>query len=221
MLNTGIDYITRLKFSFMKKLYFFLILLTLSTLSFAQIINYGIKAGLNLSTIYFNNSNTAGNYKYLSGFNAGGIVNIEFSNFTIQPGLFYSTKGDKVPVVLVTQNQIASVTTGTNRLNYLELPVNILYNFLNIPQGNLHLGGGPYLGYGVSEKGSVNGKSISGPFTEFARNSDYGLNFIVGARFMNKFLADASYGLGLANSGGNGSTLQNRVISFSVGYLFR
>jgi hypothetical protein len=38
---------------------------------------------------------------------------------------------------------------------------------------------------------------------------------------MNKFLVDISYGLGLANLSGGGTTEQNRVLSFSVGYLFK
>jgi len=205
----------------MRKPYLILILVNLTTFTFAQTINYGIKAGLNLSTFYVNNSYYKGFEKNLTGFNAGVIVDIGFSNFVVQPGLFYSTKGEKVPYIIVNANQQSiTPTTASNRLNYIELPVNFLYKVIQIPGVSFHLGGGPYIGYGISDNASINGTNTSVPFNKYYHNPDYGINFIAGAEFKNKILADAGYGLGLAGSGG-GSTGQNRVLSFSVGYLFR
>jgi hypothetical protein len=79
----------------MKKLFLALFSTIVTTISFAQTINFGIKAGLNLSEFYRNNSITVNNSN-ISGFNAGGIVNIDYKNFSIQPGIFYSTKGEKM-----------------------------------------------------------------------------------------------------------------------------
>nr|WP_262497486.1 porin family protein [Mucilaginibacter gotjawali] len=196
-------------------------LLFSTAFTFAQTINYGIKAGLNLSTLSLTGPGFTNYGKYLPGFNAGGIVNIEFSNFTIQPGLFYSTKGEQITLLFVDANQQnPQKATLTYRLNFIELPINFLYKIVKLQDGNLHIGGGPYLGYGISANSSINGTNTSLSYSKYYRNPDYGINFIVGAEFINKFIVDAGYGLGFANLGG-GSTPQNRVFSFSVGYLFR
>jgi len=206
----------------MKKLYLILILLSLSTFTFAQTINYGVKAGLNLSTLSLRSPGFPNLGENTTGWNMGVIADFGFSTFSIQPGLFYSTKGDKVVALLVNNNQqSAGVLTGINKLYYIELPVNILYKIKLIPGTNIHLGGGPYLGYGISNSLSVNGGTVSPAFSTHYKNPDYGLNFILGAELENKFIVDAGYGLGLANLSGEGTTLQNRVISFSVGYLFK
>jgi len=206
----------------MRKSYLILILLCSTAFTFAQTINYGIKAGLNLSNQYIDNGYSAGDGKNVIGFNAGVIVAIDFSKFFIEPGLFYTTKGEKFVIIVPSANpKTPIVYNGSKRLNYIELPVNVLYKLKLLPGGDIHLGGGPYIGYGVSENGSVNGESISGPFNKFAHNPDYGVNFIVGAKLMNKFIVDINYGLGLANLSGEGETQENRVLSFSVGYLFR
>jgi hypothetical protein len=220
-------YLTKLERISMKKLLFTLFLMTATAIAFAQTINLGIKAGLNLSGL--SNSNIAGpDNSLLPGFNAGVIADIGFQNFSIQPGVFYSTKGEKIILQLVYANQQNAGTSNSNfELNYVEVPVNFFYKIPLAHQLMMHLGGGPYFGYGVSESmtanitpnnGSLPSSDNNSKFTN--KNPDYGLNFIAGLEIKSKFIIDAGYGLGLANIGYYGE-IKNRVLSISIGYLFR
>ena len=81
----------------MKKIYFLILALLLANSVIAQNINFGFKGGFNISTQNFDPNNAFPSSLYtgfLVGFHAGTFVNIEYQSFTIQPGLFYTTKGD-------------------------------------------------------------------------------------------------------------------------------
>src|SRR5258708_1163042 len=80
----------------MKKPLLTLCFLVINKVSFGQTINFGIKAGLNLSEE--TQSAPFLTSSLLPGFNAGGIVDIGFQHFSIQPGLFFSSKGENVRV---------------------------------------------------------------------------------------------------------------------------
>jgi hypothetical protein len=138
----------------MKKIYLILILTSLTTFTFAQTVKYGIKAGLNLSNQYIDNGYSAGDGKNLTGFNAGMIADIDFTKFFIEPGLFYSGKGEELTVIMPGANPKGPIVyNGSKRLNYIELPVNVLYKVRLFPGGNIHMGAGLYIGYGVSVNG--------------------------------------------------------------------
>lgn len=210
----------------MKKTLLTFFLLAATAFTFAQSVNFGLKAGLNFSELHRGELNSFFNDSFIQGFNAGGIADISFQNFSIQPGIFYSTKGEKIVANLVDAYQASAGTSTYNtKLNYIEVPVNFLYK-INIvaPEINIHLGGGPYFGYGISKTISVKNNNSTSSYDNdhkfVNKNPDYGINFIVGTK-INRIIVDASYGLGLANIGYNGYTLENRVISLSVGYLFK
>ncbi len=212
----------------MKKHLLTLILLITSTITFAQNLTYGFKFGINGSTQHVNSAGFAFNSKLLTGFNLGGIVDITNDNLTIQPGLFLTTKGERFYDNLVdANNNDAGSTTSKYILTYVEVPVNILYKTSLVPGADLHFGGGPYLAYGIAAKLSRDGVDYHGSFGNnpsdavYYKNPDYGINFIAGAVLQNNYLVDLQYGLGLGNLAYGGGSLNNRVVSLSVGYLFR
>jgi hypothetical protein len=214
----------------MKKTLLLLLILSVNISAFAQNIRIGIKGGLNLSKMSLYSPNIPyPNTEILPGYQVGGIVNFGFKNFDIQPGILFSTKGYKIISQLVDANQKAAGTsTATTTFNYIEVPVNALYHITIANSISLHGGGGPYFGYGVSASGAFGGKSYDVQFTNNPslttasyNNPDYGINFVAGATLKNSIIIDAGYGLGLANLGYGTSTLHNRVINFSVGYLFK
>jgi hypothetical protein len=127
--------------------------------AFSQTVSFGIKAGLNLSELTHSNPADYGS-SLLTGFNAGGIVDIGFTNFSIQPGIFYSTKGEKDTKEFMDLNQ--NYYPSTLELDYIELPINFLYKAKLSPAVVLNLGGGPYIAYGVSETLSVNAPAAPG-----------------------------------------------------------
>jgi hypothetical protein len=214
----------------MKKTLLTLVLFSISVMTFAQTIHLGIKAGVNLSNQTFSGATDILPSKNLTGFNAGGILDIGFNKFSIQPGVFYTTKGRKYKMGIVDANQTFATTAYLSiRLNYIEMPVNFLYKFNAGTNTKIYVGGGPYLGIGISRNsstsnypdGDVSTSSSFGGDSGY-KNPDYGLNATAGVEINNKIIIGANYGYGLANiTPATGVKLYNETLSFSVGYLFR
>lgn len=217
----------------MKKI-FLLILLTASIQSlFAQAVSFGIKAGLNESTAAFTRT-TLTTISNLSGFNAGVFADIKFNKLSVEPGIFYTTNGYNTKSVFTTDNPApySFNATGKFAYNYLEVPVNVLYN---IPAGPLKIfvGAGPYWGLALSgtRQGTTNSNGIitNSPSSNITFGSsagdfsktDWGVNAIAGIVLKNGILFSVNYAYGLTNiSNSTNSKGENRVLSLSVGYEF-
>lgn len=78
----------------MKKLVLTLLFAAGISTAFSQTVNFGIKAGLNLSELVYKNSNELGN-SFLTGFNAGGIVDIGFPIFLYSLVFFIPQRAKK------------------------------------------------------------------------------------------------------------------------------
>lgn len=208
----------------MKKLLLTICLVLASIITcFAQSFNFGVKAGLNLSNQSMNPSN-ASSTKNLTGFHAGVIADIGVKDISIQPGLFFTTKGEVTPENLKQLTGQGGTYNAKEVLNYIEVPVNLLYKIRTAPAVKIYFGGGPYLAYGISGHGTE-----AGAFPTYTvhfdsngyKNPDYGVNLVVGGELFKKLLIDVNYDLGLDNlSRVDGQTIRNRVIGVSVGYLF-
>lgn len=206
----------------MKKILFTLVIAILTINGFAQTYTYGIKGGINLSRLNRLNSYGGAPEKTLTGFHAGGFVDIGYQNFSIQPGLFFSTKGNIERVIFDGAGPSSPIVYGTTKLNYLELPVNLLYKAQIGKAAKVFIGGGPYLGYALSGKWFADGHDLGkltfgeGNYSRF----DIGLNVTTGVEVCRKVIVGANYGLGLNYVSGGDTKQQNKVWSFSVGYLF-
>lgn len=208
----------------MKKLLLTLCLVSATmTISFAQSFNFGIKAGLNLSNQSVNPPNPWST-KNLTGFHAGVIADIAIKNVSIQPGIFFTTKGEITLENLKQLTGQGGTYDAKEVLNYIEVPVNLLYKIKATPAVKIYFGGGPYLAYGISGHGTE-----AGAFPIYTvhfdsngyKNPDYGVDFVAGVELFKKLLIDVNYDLGLGNlSRVNDVTIRNRVIGVSVGYLF-
>lgn len=214
----------------MKKTLLTLVLFSIYIMTFAQTIHLGIKAGLNLSNQKFSGATDLPPSQNLTGFNAGGILDIGFNKFSIQPGVFYTTKGRKYKMGIIDANQTIATTAYLSiRLNYIEMPVNFLYKFNAGLNKKVYIGGGPYLGFGISRNSSTSNypggdSSISSSFggSDGFKNPDYGLNATAGLVINDKIIISANYGYGLASvTNATAIKLYNEALSFSVGYLFR
>jgi len=209
----------------MKKLFITLCIATLSSVAFAQTIDFGVKGGLNLSNQTLSGAGQSIYSKNLSGFNVGGIMDLGWGDFSIQPGIFFTTKGYESTPIPITGNQTYGGGVKT-KLNYIQIPVNLLYHIHIVPGLKFYLGGGPYLGYGVSGSISGDGESDDIHFSKTTdgfsyKNPDFGVNFIAGFEIKKTILLDASYGLGLSNiTYSPTATMHNRVLGISVGYMF-
>lgn len=139
----------------MKKIILFS-LLFISTVSFAQTFQLGIKAGPNFSN--FNGSNFEDSKaKTLVGFHAGAFVSLFVgNNFAIQPEVLLSTQGARL--------EDANSNKTDYKLTYINIPVMLKYRF----NGGFYLEAGPQLGFKVHEQ-------VDGSSENFAKNTDVSL----------------------------------------------
>lgn len=102
---------------------------------------FGIKAGANLSNLY---TKDVDDNNMLAGFNAGVFAKLPVtSTFSIQPELYYTTKGNESKY----NNTFVKGTARFN-LNYIELPVLAVVNVSKY--FNVHAG--PYAAYLLNGK---------------------------------------------------------------------
>jgi len=227
----------------MKKIFFSLFLIAIISPAFAQTVKYGISGGLNESIL--SSKSLAGTDDVrLTGFHAGIFSDIDFGKISIEPGLFYTTKGQRVNETLtdipdyITQNygsgsNPASIKGHENTIyNYLELPVNVLYN-MPVKYGKFFIGGGPYLAYCLSAKlksettqnGTTQLTEQDTPLTFGGDNGlhrfDFGLGALFGLALKNGLSVNVCFEHGLINvyKPDNG-TVENNVYTVSLGYSF-
>jgi hypothetical protein len=184
-----------------KKILLSTVILILSIQLQAQL-HFGARAGNNFARL---SNNEARNVFELAQFpiktfHIGGIVQYEFSGFSdkfrLESGLLLSCKGG---------NSEYSVNQKIT-LNYLELPINAIFS-LGMGANEFQIVAGPYMGI-----------LVVGP----AKTMDLGINMGVGME-MDAIIVRIQYGYGLTNitkGGFNSDDIKNRVISFSIGYLF-
>jgi hypothetical protein len=82
---------------------------------------FGLKTGLNISSIKVDDSDESLESKYKTGFVLGGFIKIPVSaNFSIQPELLYSSMGGNID---------DGIDVYHFRLNYFSIPVLAKFNF--------------------------------------------------------------------------------------------
>jgi opacity protein-like surface antigen len=186
----------------------------------------GIRAGVNFQNINGKNSSgTELKNDLLTGFNGGLNVEVPLSSgFYLQPGVLYSLKG-------------AEWSDGSKvKLSYVEVPVNFIYKPL-LGTGNLLLGFGPYVGFGID--GKV--KNTAGAETDIEFDKDYtsanegtqfkkidaGANFLAGYEFNNKVSLQLNAQLGLMDidkenpfKTNDQTRWRNTGFGLSLGYRF-
>ena len=223
----------------MKKLYLISVLVTTAVTLYGQTISFGIDAGLNLTKLSVTSYSPPGlgisvpvSNSYLAGYHAGGLVDIKFGSFSIQPGVLFSTKGGNSSIsfsdVILGQTINVSSKIKTT-LNYIELPLNFIYR-MDAGDGNIFIGAGPYAGIGLSGKSVANSTFNGTPSTtsqdlKFGndagdiKNPDFGINGLIGYQLNFGLSISAGYGLGLISSSSPNGTSKNQGFSFSLAYF--
>ena len=187
---------------------------------------FGISGGVNFAKIAvsFDGSSLSASTGTLTSFSAGVFADAPVStNVSIQPGLYYTGKGGSVT---------ADGETYKSKINYIQLPVNVVYN-VPVSAGKFFFGAGPYAAIAVNGKNEYSGSGSSASVSEdieFGDNAnstykraDFGATGLIGFNFKNGFLVKANYDLGLANISADnflGEKNKNRVFGISVGYTF-
>jgi hypothetical protein len=103
--------------------------------------SFSILGGVNFQN--FNGKDNSGNQldnDLIIGYHAGFNIQMPVApDFYFQPGLLFSLKGSEGSYGLL---------TGTYKLSYIEIPLNLVYKGL-LGNGYVTLGFGPYIGYGI------------------------------------------------------------------------
>ena len=184
----------------MKKIALFVILLSLTFINenHAQDLSFGVKAGLNLSSLGGNSSRSYGSKP---GFHAGAVAEIGLTDkFLLQPEALVSFQGSG--------NGITGLSNDIN-LFYLNVPVALKYNVWN----ELHIEAGPQLS-------ALLGNNIDD--FEFYRGTnkiDIGLFVGAGYRLDDNFYFQLRYNAGFVNAIED-VTSKNRVLQVSAVYFF-
>ena len=186
----------------------------------------GLTGCLSFANVTAKASGISVSAKMKPGFTGGLFINCPLStNFSFQPALNFVQKGSK-----------SSDETYEDKLtyNYLELPLNFVYN-----TSGFFIGAGPSIASGLSGKEKYEDKqdpSYSGNTkVEFGSDDDqvkrfeFGANFLTGYKTAGGFLVSANYNLGLTNilngtSDGSGlfdgGTIKNKYFAIKIGYVF-
>jgi len=180
----------------------------------AQAGRFGINAGVNFANI---NGKDAEGTKLKTGFQAGVTYDIGLADeFVLQPGISYVQNGSKVK---------GDEFDERWDLNYIQVPVTFQYQPA-VGTGNLLLGVGPYVGFGVGKvKGSslFDDKDSSKSDWDDAglKKVDAGGKLLVGYQLGMGLSFNLNANLGLANlSDDKDVKFHNTSFGVTVGYKF-
>jgi opacity protein-like surface antigen len=163
----------------MKKIILAAIAVMAFGLTNAQQTRFGIKGGLNLSTVV---GGDVDNTKTLVGFHVGGFAEIHVvEKFFIQPELLFSAQGTKFDGDFGNDGDV--------KLNYLNIPVLAKYYIVD---KKFSVEAGPQLGVLLSAK--AEGTDIK----DLTRSVDFGFNLGAGYSFTDNLSVNLRYTIGLS-----------------------
>lgn len=192
----------------MKKIILSAIAIMAFAFSNAQETRFGVKGGLNISTVV---GGDVENTKSLVGFHVGGLAEIHIvEKFYIQPELLFSAQGTKVD---------GPFEDGDIKLNYLNIPVIAKYYIVD---KKFNVEAGPQLGVLLSAK--AEGEDIK----DFTRSVDFGFNIGAGYSFTDNLSVGLRYTIGLSpisdndidNSDDYYDSAKNSNLQLSLAYKF-
>lgn len=178
-----------------------LLFIAASTTSEAQLVKFGVKAGVNFA-------NQTGDASFegieldkegITSFHAGLVAEIKLlDRFAIQPELLYSTQGATYK---------NAVEEFKNELGYLSIPV--MAKFYLTDSFSLEVG--PQASFLLSEKNDFD--------VENGETFEFGVNAGLGFKLTENFFIQGRYGLGLTEASKD-ADVKNSTVQLSVGFLF-
>ncbi|HMC01283.1 MAG TPA: porin family protein [Flavobacteriaceae bacterium] len=196
----------------MRNIALFLLFLPLFILTSCGCHSYGLKAGLNASTIRGDDTD---NLDPRIGFQFGGFAEFCFDEVVaIQPEVLYSQQGAKY--------SDSDGYDGTFKLDYINVPVMAKFNLGE----KFAIEAGPQAGILISAKDDYKSSDDSGVdnIKDDIKNIDYGASFGLSYDFDSGYVLGARYNLGFADINDSPETAslknQNGVFQLFVGFKF-
>lgn len=225
------------KLTTMKKLFFALAIISTGlvvaqnkTKSYSLPVTFGIKGGLNISSL--SNDGRVTNQKSKIGFNAGAFANIPITeSFSIQPEVIFSQYGNKATYIISTVDNEYWNRSYTSNLGYIAVPVMLQYSF--IP--SLYVETGVELGFNIIAKekfketysygGLINITSGTENITREKINTiNFGIGFGAGYYVTDNIGITARYVVGLTdiyNRPSGSDAIKNNVFQFGIVYRLK
>jgi len=211
--------------------------ITAGSLAFAQTtssssspVRFGIKAGMNVSSL--SKDSSLEDQKSKIGFNAGVFATIPVAeSFSIQPELLYSQYGSKAVYNNVINSNNSVKRSYTTDLGYITVPVMFQYNF--IP--NFYVEAGPEFGFNVVAKQKFDQTTVIGGTTTTTSGTEdinkdnlntfnFGIGLGAGYYFTDNIGITARYVAGVTdvakNRPSNSDAVRNNVFQVGLAYKF-
>lgn len=210
----------------MRKYIFVLSFLFSGIFIYAQELHYGVKGGLNVSTMLGDVDGT----KARTSFHAGAVLEISLNDkFSIQPEVLFSAQGVKEKYSEYAYGYTLK-SDSKLKMNYLNIPIMAKYYVIE----GLSIEAGPQIGILLSAKADADQKVYYNGTIEEAislsevnvkdsfKGIDLGLNFGIGYKLDFGLAFNARYNLGLTNINDDfiDGKIRNGVFQFSAGYFF-
>ena len=218
----------------MRRLLFLPVLLLCITTIFAQP-GFGPELGLGVSTMHFEppfGFTSASTSAEFSG-KIGGVADFKASkHIYFQPGIFFSRKGQSREFSFYTSDSLNLDVHQTLMINYIDVPVNLVYKTGIQGRGRVIFGAGVVPSYiiGGRNKQQRQGVSDGVPFNNSTNTLiasgnplalfDIGVNTFAGYELPTGLFFRAYYTAGVRDIGLGGEVDKNRVWGVSCGYLF-
>ncbi len=206
----------------MKKIIFATIAALLSAGFASAQVGIAPELGLNLASLTGKGGGNSMSSGMLVGARIGGMVELGLTkNIYLRPGLQFSMMGGKGGDLKVLNTDL------TESINYIQVPINILYKLGKAGDGRFYAGLEPYLGFAIGGKykGGGNSEDLkigTDDKTDDVKPLDFGAGIKVGYELPMGLYFDVAYLLGITNNlpGGNSDNkMSNRNFTIGVGYF--
>lgn len=172
-----------------------LVVLFFIQMSYAQSVQFGIKAGANYANVTGSKINT----NAIVNYHAGIVAKIGLTKgLSFQPELLYTTQGASYETALADYK---------NELGYIVIPAMLQIHLSK----SITLDMGPQVGFLLNEKNNFD--------VQKSNTFDASANAGLGLKITNSLFAQARYCVGLAELKPN-SEIKNNVVQLSLGILF-
>jgi hypothetical protein len=173
-------------------------------------VGFGIKGGLNLTTLNVEDPELS--YDSKTGYHAGIFLRGRFDKIAIQP-----------EVLLFTQNgdlESSLIGTAQERFTYLSVPLMLKF----YPVGGLNIQLGPQFGFLIDGEREYNSVLTQGSqdITDYYKKSDVSVSIGGGYDFSFGLALDVRYNIGIKdiNNEVNGQEARSRIFLLSLGWNF-
>jgi opacity protein-like surface antigen len=201
-----------------------------SSIAFAQFSSLGIKGGLNLSKLDYKDDLQGYDFSFREGMNLGLFTEYNLSNdLLIHAEAIYSMRGTEYGLEEFTWGGITvPAHKFIQKLDYLEIPLMIQYNFLLDSKLTPNVFLGPVASFLLNEKIEYIEDDISKGEVgqeDQIKSTEFGIILGIGTDYSlpsGKIVFDIRYHYGLTNVNNveQGSKINSSTISFNIGYGF-